>query len=259
MLGEIISQAGYLMPNSISWVLFFVCATLIGMSKTGIQNIGTLTVPIFAILFGAKYSTGIVLVMLCLADLIAVIYYRKQLIWSEVVKLLPAAIIGLIGGLILGDYLDEQYFKVLMAGCIILGLGIMFWGGSLNEQKLSILTQKKWYSPLFGFIVGFSTMIGNAAGPALSIYLLTKRMDRFTFVATGAWFIMILNYTKIPLQVFVWDNLTMVGIFVSFSSLPFILLGGFLGIKLLKNINDGVFRKIVTFLVFVSSLMLLLF
>lgn len=259
MLGEIISQAGHLMPNAASWILFFLCATLIGISKTGVQNIGTLTVPLFAILFGAKYSTGIVLVMLCLADLIAVIYYRKQLIWSEVLKLLPSAIVGLVGGLLLGDYIDEKYFKVLIAGCIIFGLGIMFWGSSLNDQKLSRLTRKKWYSPLFGFIVGFSTMIGNAAGPALSIYLLTKRMDRFTFVATGAWFIMILNYTKIPLQVFVWDNLTMVGVFLSLSSLPFILLGGFLGIKILKNINDSIFRKVVTFLVFVSSLMLFLF
>ena len=66
------------------WVIYFSCALLIGISKTGIQNIGTLTVPLFALLFGAKYSTGIVLILLCFADLIAVIYYRKAFLWTEI-------------------------------------------------------------------------------------------------------------------------------------------------------------------------------
>lgn len=258
-MAEIVADIGQLMPNTVSWALFFFCAILIGISKTGVQNVGTLTVPLFALLFGAKYSTGIVLIMLCIADLVAVVYYRNQLIWAEVLRLLPASLIGLVTGVLLGDYLDEKSFKMLMASCILFGMGVMFLGGSLRGASLLRLTENRWYSPIFGFIVGFSTMIGNAAGPALSIYLLTKKMDRFAFVATGAWFIMILNYTKIPLQVFVWDNLDWIGVSLSLLSVPFILLGGWIGIKVLQNVNETVFRKIVTLLVFVSCFILLLF
>src|SRR5690606_39283492 len=94
----------------------------------------------------------------------------------------------------------------ILALCILIGVGIMIWMEKSDEQRRKQLTQHSWYVPFFGFLMGFSTMIGNAAGPALSIYLLSRRMDKFTFVATGAWFIMILNYTKIPLQFFVWDS-----------------------------------------------------
>ena len=78
-----------LIPSPGAWVLYFFCAMLIGVSKTGIQNVGTFTIPMFAFLFGAKFSTGIVLILLCMADLLAVIYYRKQFVWSEIKSMLP--------------------------------------------------------------------------------------------------------------------------------------------------------------------------
>ncbi|MFD2599549.1 sulfite exporter TauE/SafE family protein [Sphingobacterium corticis] len=251
-------EAMQLLPNPQSWLLYFVCALLIGMSKTGIQNIGTVAVPFFALLFGAKYSTGIVLIMLCMADLTAVIYYRKSLIWSEVVKLLPSALIGLLTGLFLGNVIDDQWFKTSMGICILIGVIIMLWSNRQTEETTQNLVKKRWYSPLFGFIVGFSTMIGNAAGPALSVYLLTKRMQKLTFVATGAWFIMILNYIKIPLQAFVWQNLSLSGLVLNVLAIPFILLGGFVGIKLVQHLNEKHFRWVIMTLVIVSSAMLIL-
>ncbi|MFD2744565.1 MULTISPECIES: sulfite exporter TauE/SafE family protein [Sphingobacterium] len=247
-----------LLPTPQAWLLYLLCAVLIGMSKTGIQNIGTVAVPFFALLFGAKYSTGIVLIMLCMADLTAVIYYRKSLIWSEVLKLLPSALIGLLVGLALGNSVDDQVFKLAMGICILIGVGIMLWSSRQTEESTKELVAKKWYSPLFGFIVGFSTMIGNAAGPALSVYLLTKRMSKLTFVATGAWFIMILNYIKIPLQAFVWQNLSIAGLMINIVAIPFILLGGLIGIKLVQVLKEQHFRWVIMSLVIFSSLMLII-
>lgn len=247
-----------LLPTPSAWILYFFCAVLIGMSKTGIQNIGTIAVPLFALLFGAKQSTGIVLILLAMADLIAIIYYRKKLIWSEVTKLLPMALFGLIVALLYGHYIDDGTFKLIMALCILVGVGIMIWMERSDEQRREQLTQRKWYAPFFGFLMGFSTMIGNAAGPALSIYLLSRRLDKFTFVATGAWFIMILNYTKIPLQAFVWDNLTWAGIVLNLLALPFILLGGYVGIRLVKVLPEKSFKNLIMVLVVLSSIFMLL-
>lgn len=251
-------EALQLLPTPSAWILYFFCAVLIGMSKTGIQNIGTIAVPLFALLFGAKQSTGIVLILLAMADLIAIIYYRKKLIWSEVTKLLPMALFGLIVALLYGHYIDDGTFKLIMALCILVGVGIMIWMERSDEQRREQLTQRKWYAPFFGFLMGFSTMIGNAAGPALSIYLLSRRLDKFTFVATGAWFIMILNYTKIPLQAFVWDNLTWAGIVLNLLALPFILLGGYVGIRLVKVLPEKSFKNLIMVLVVLSSIFMLL-
>ncbi len=238
-----------------AWAVYFGCAMLIGMSKTGIPNIGTLAIPMFAILFGAKYSTGIVLVLLCFADLIAVIYYRKAFLWQEVQKLLPMALLGLVIGLIVGKYTDDRAFKIIIAACIVLGMIFLLWSQYLLKDKF---TKKPWYAPLFGFVMGFSTMMGNAAGPALSIYMLSKKLDKVTFTATAAWFIMILNYTKVPLQALVWDNLSWAGVYLNLLAFPFVLLGGFLGIKILKVIPEALFRKVIIVLVLLSSLVLIL-
>ncbi|MFZ4262951.1 sulfite exporter TauE/SafE family protein [Sphingobacterium sp. HJSM2_6] len=248
-----------LLQTPYAWALYFFCAMLIGVSKTGIQNIGTFTIPFFAFLFGAKESTGIVLILLCLADLLAIIYYRKEFLWSEVKGMMPYAILGLLIGLFIGDWINDQTFKIIMGVCILSSVLLMIWGQqkSKNELTGNDYTKKKWYSPVFGLLVGFSTMIGNAAGPALTIFLLTKKLNKVTLVATGAWFIMILNFSKIPLQAFVWKNLSWEGIILNIIAIPFILLGGYIGIKLVKIIPEKEFRIVILALVLLSAIMLI--
>lgn len=239
------------------WLLYFFCAMLIGVSKTGIQNIGTLTVPFFVLLFGAKESTGIVLILLCFADISAVIYYRKAFLWSEVRKLLPMALVGLLIGLLVGEFIDNKSFKVLMGICILSGILVMIWLERIPIARQTALVNHPAYGPFFGFVMGFSTMIGNAAGPALSVYMLSKRVDKITFAATSAWFIMILNLTKVPLQAFVWKNLSWAGFYLNLMAIPFILLGAWIGIKLLKRIPELYYRYLIMTLVIVSGILLI--
>ena len=239
-----------------SWALFFFCAMLIGMSKTGVQNIGTATIPLFALLFGAKHSTGIVLPMLCMADLLAVIYYRKKFHRDWVIKPMPWALMGLVVALILGDNVPESSFKIIMGGCILLGVATMI--GMNRPENLERIRTSRWFAPLIGFVLGFSTMIGNAAGPILTVYLLATRLPKFAFVATGAWFIMTLNYLKIPLQIFVWDNVSWAGFLLSLTGLPFILLGGVIGIKIVHLLPERQFRLLMITLTVISTLFLLI-
>ncbi|MCL8000515.1 hypothetical protein M8994_20200, partial [Brucella sp. 21LCYQ03] len=81
---------------------------------------------------------------------------------------------------------------------------------------------------------------------------------KLTFVATAAWFIMILNYIKIPLQAFVWQNLSIAGLVINVMAIPFILLGGLIGIKLVQILKEQHFRWVIMGLVIFSSLMLIM-
>lgn len=244
-----------LLHTPTEWVLFFVCAMLIGMSKTGIQNIGTFTVPVFALLFGAKNSTGIVLPLLCMADVMAVIYYRKKLHRGHVLKPLPWALLGLLVGLAAGHLVPESGFRLLMGGSILLSLVVMVWMD--RSGRMDEITASPWFAPSFGFMVGFTTMIGNVAGPVMAVYLLAVRLPKYAYVATGAWFIMILNYLKIPLQLFVWDNLTLSGFLLDLTALPFIVLGGVIGIRVVDFLPERQFKVLMVALTVVSTLALL--
>lgn len=244
-----------LLQGPVSWFLFFFCAMLIGMSKTGVQNIGTMTIPLFAMLFGAKHSTGIVLPMLCMADLLAVIYYRKRFHRDLVIKPMPWALMGLVVALIVGDYVPESNFKIIMGGCVLLGVATM--AGMNNPARVEKISGAIWFAPIIGFVLGFTTMIGNAAGPILTVYLFAMRLPKYAFVATGAWFIMILNYMKIPLQIFIWDNVSLTDFMLSLTALPFILLGGLIGIKIVHVLPEKQFKALMVALTAIATFILL--
>ena len=99
------------------WTLF-LCAVLVGMSKTGMQGINTISIPLMAIAFGAKPSTGVILPMLCFADLVAVCYYRRQTSWRIVLKLLPPAVAGFFLAIFVDSFVPTDEFRILIAFCI---------------------------------------------------------------------------------------------------------------------------------------------
>ena len=66
------------------WSILALAALCIGMSKTGVQGIMLLIVPYMAMAFGAKESTGVILPMLCMADIMAVAYYKRIADWKTV-------------------------------------------------------------------------------------------------------------------------------------------------------------------------------
>lgn len=238
------------------WVLFFLCAVILGMTKTGIQGLGILTVPVFAYLFGAKNSTGILLPIICFADLMAILYYRTNLKLKNIFRLLPWTLVGLVLALLVDHLIPATGFKQLMAFCIMLGLIVMFW--SERKEQISEITDSYWYAPLFGLMVGFATMIGNAAGPILTVYLLSMRLPKYEFVSTAAWFIMFVNLLKVPLQVFVWDNISLEIFLLDLYTIPFLALGAVIGVRLVKIIPEKLFRKLMIILTVLSAFMLLL-
>ena len=237
------------------WLILLVAGVLIGMSKTGFQGINTPTIPLLALAFGAKESTGIILPMLCMADLIAVIYYRRNARWKYILKLLPYAVAGFFLAILVDRYVPAAQFRYLMAACIFAGLIFMFWQERGNRE--AIITRKWWYSPVFGLTGGFTTMIGNAAGPVMAIYLLSMRLPKYAFVGTSAWFFMIVNYLKLPLQIFVWDNITWESLVIDFIALPFIITGAVVGIKLVKKLPESSYRKMILWLTVIATVMLL--
>ena len=236
------------------WGILLICGTCIGMSKTGVNGLGTVVVPVFAILFGAKPSTGILLPMLCCADLFAVAYYRRSAEWKYVIRLLPWALTGFAIALLADHWIPDRGFKTMIGACILAGLAIMLW----NEYRGRDVAVPSawWFTALFGIMGGFSTMIGNAAGPIMSVFLLSIRLLKKSFVGTAAWFFMIINLLKLPLQYFVWHNITSATLLLDLTLLPAIALGAWLGILFVKKVSEKHYRIMVYALTLVATLML---
>ena len=117
--------------------------------------------------------------------------------------------------------------------------------------------KKWWYAAIFGLLGGFTTMIGNAAGPVMSVYLLSMRKEKMEYIGINAWFFLVVNFLKIPLQIFVWENISVSTISLNLLMLPFIVLGAWLGIRIVKLFPEKAFRKFIQIVTILSVIMML--
>ena len=147
-------------------------------------------------------------------------------------------------------------FKHLMGACLALVLGVMLW--SQWRGRENVLIDKWWYSPLFGLLGGFTTMIGNAAGPVMAIYLLSTRMPKLAFVGTNAWFFLCVNFLKLPLQVFAWHNINITTLAIDACAIPFVFVGAYIGIRIVKFLPERAFRIFTTAVTIISVITMLL-
>lgn len=242
--------------SALEWLVILICGMLIGMSKVGIPGVSMIVVPALAFIFGAKASTGVLLPILMMADLFAIAYYRRHANWHHLVKVLPWAVIGLFIALWIGEHVNDEQFKNLIAIMVFLSIGLMLWQD--KRKGASLFPDKWWFAALMGVLGGFATMIGNVAGPVFAIYLLAMHLPKNSFIGTGAWFFMIINFTKFPLQLFVWDNINASTLMVDLITFPAIAIGAVLGFKMVTVIPEHTYRGAVIVITAISAFLLLL-
>jgi len=98
-----------------------------------------------------------------------------------------------------------------------------------------------------GIMAGFTTMVGNLAGAFSNIYFLAMRLPKNEFIGTAAWLFFLINSFKVPFHIWSWDTINSQSILKSLELVPFILIGLFSGVYLVKKINDASYRKLILF------------
>lgn len=236
------------------WLLVILCGMLIGMSKTGLSGAGLFVVPVFAGIFGGKPSAGLVLPMLVVADFFAVKYYHRHAEWKYVLKLLPWAFVGIMIALFVGNSINDDQFRMLIAILVILGIGLMIMQ-DIRKNKVEI-PDYWWFAAMLGLGGGFATMIGNAAGPIMSLYLLSMRLPKNIYIGTGAWFFLIVNLSKVPLHIFFWKTITWQSLSFNLLMVVPIIAGAISGFYLVKLFPEKAYRVFIIVSTLASALVL---
>ncbi len=234
--------------------ILLMAALFVGMAKTGIYGLGILVPPILASVFGGKDSAGLLLPMLSMADIFAVIYYNRHASWKHLWKLFPFAALGIFIAIWIGEVINDSTFKAIMAVVILIGIPVMIWREQMKNT--SPMAGNWWTGGVFGITGGFSSMIGNTAGPVMNLYLLAMHLPKNVLIGTGAWFFLIINLFKIPFHIFIWETITPQTIKLNLLMWPAILLGGFLGVWLVGIIPEKPFRWQIIIMTAMASLRL---
>ena len=242
--------------NPPGWAVVALCALMVGITKTGIPGLGILVVPLMALVLPARQSTGILLGILILADLFAVTYHRRNARWAHVLRLLPAAFAGIVAGYFGLKVVSDRQLKPIIGAIVLVMLAINYWRTRTRGKDAPIPTQW-WFALGLGFMAGVTTMMANAAGPIMIIYLLAMRLPKIEFVGTGAWFFFVINWLKVPFSANL-ELMTAESVKLDLMMLPFIAIGAVVGVFFLKRIPQKAFTAIVQLLAAAAAVKLIL-
>jgi len=260
------------------WLIMILAALITGFSKTGFSGAGILAIPLAAMVIPARASTGLILPMLIVGDIMAVIVYRQHAIWKYVLKLLPYAVAGIVIGFVLLSLVNpsklappsttastatappiigDKELKPII-GIVILTLLILNAWRQFRIAKSGEIhvPDSLWFAIAMGVLAGITTMMANAAGPIIVIYLLAMRLPKHAFIGTSAWYFFILNSFKVPFSAYL-GLITLNSLWFNAKLVPMILLGGLLGIWLIKHIPEKPFNYLVQLLAAIAAIQLI--
>ena len=248
--------------DAFGWALAVFAALIVGLSKTGVPGIGMLFVAIFANLMPTRQASGFVLPLLICGDLVAVFSYRRHTEWKHLWRLFPwtAAGVGL-GALAMGR-LDNRQAQLLVGGIILTLVVLHLWrkraaAPAALADPAAVAEQGAWFAPTIGVLAGFTTLVANAAGPLMAIYLLAMRLPKLAYVGTSAVFFLLLNLFKVPFMAGL-GLITVDSLGFNLVLAPAVFAGAWFGRWVLPRVSQAWFERLALLFSAAAGLKLLI-
>ncbi|AJC58266.1 putative integral membrane protein [Streptomyces sp. 769] len=265
------------------FVALVLAALLVGVSKTAVGGVATLSVALFAAVLPARESTGVLLPLLLVGDVLAVRAYRGHADRAVLLRLLPSVAAGLVLGVVFVARTSDVVMRRTI-GVLLLTVAVHHgWqrartrfrsrarareqgpeqgqdrqdrGRQGVAEDTPTVRQHRVRTVFFGLVAGFATMVANAGGPAMSLYLLSSGFGVLGFLGTGAWFFLIVNLVKVPFSVGL-GLITADGLALDGWLALAVVVGAGVGRALVHRIDQGVFERLVLVFTALASVDLL--
>lgn len=270
-----------------SWLLLIAAACLTGLAKTVLPGAATIAVALFAAVLPAKESTGVMLVLLLVGDVLAVWSYRRDADVTMLRRLIPAVAVGVLAGAVFLRLASDTGTRRVIGVVLLLLIAATLWGrrrGARRAPGTAAATGPEGSeggptapspgstddavgsrsgagsSPpariLYGALAGFTTMVANAGGPVTSMYFLACRYPVKAFLGTTAWFFFLVNLAKLPFSLSLGiirpEHLALDAVLA-----PVVVVLALAGRRLADRMDQRVFEPIVIALTILSALPLL--
>ncbi|MFI0817573.1 sulfite exporter TauE/SafE family protein [Streptomyces sp. NPDC021098] len=237
-------------------------ALLVGFSKTAVSGANTVSLAVFAAVLPARESTGVLLPLLIVGDVLAVLTYRRHAHWATLWRLLPAVAVGVVAGWVFMLWADDAAVRVSIGAILLFMAAVTVWrrrmaadAAAADRPAGSAGGRAKAGS--YGALGGFTTMVANAGGPVMSLYLISSGFQKLGFLGTSAWFFFIVNVCKVPFSV----GLGLIdghSLLLDAGLALFVIPGAFLGKLCVDRIDQLLFERLVLAATVLGGLQLLL-
>ncbi|MEV5355444.1 sulfite exporter TauE/SafE family protein [Streptomyces sp. NPDC093516] len=236
-------------------------ALLVGFSKTAVSGANTVSLAVFAAVLPARASTGVLLPILIAGDLLAVATYRRHAHWPTLWRLFPAVAAGVVVGTVFLLWADDAVVRTSIGAILLLMAAVTVYRrrtADAEEEPESVTTRPgRLKARSYGVLGGFTTMVANAGGPVMSMYLLSAGFRKLGFLGTSAFFFLIVNVSKLPFSA----GLGLIdgrSLLLDLALVVFVVPGALLGKWAVDRINQRLFEQLVIAATVLGGLQLLL-
>jgi hypothetical protein len=160
-------------------------------------------------------------------------------------------VIGIAVGAVTGNYLDDKQFKALLGIVVLICLGLLVYREV--AKRVLPLPKNRFFHWMVGAVSGFSSMVGNAAGPIFNVYLLSQDLTKNKMIGTTAWFFLLMNVVKLPFHIFMWGTVTWGTLSYMVLMIPFIAFGSWMGIRFVRKINETWYKRIIMIMTAIAA------
>ncbi|MFD3627117.1 MULTISPECIES: sulfite exporter TauE/SafE family protein [Streptomyces] len=235
-------------------------ALLVGFSKTAVSGANTVSLAIFAAVLPAKASTGVLLPILIAGDVLAVLTYRRHAHWPTLWRLFPAVAAGVVVGTVFLMWADDRMVRTSIGAILLLMAGVTVWRrrkAEAGEEPDGLTTRAgRAKARSYGVLGGFTTMVANAGGPVMSLYLLSAGFRKLGFLGTSAFFFLIVNTSKLPFSAGL-GLIDAESLLLDAALVLFVVPGALLGRWAVDRINQRLFEQLVIAATVVGGVQLL--
>ena len=227
------------------WVyaLALLAAVCIGLAKSGFSGISLVSVFLLADIYGAKASVGLALPLLITADLMAYPAFLKHGSWGPVWKLLAPALVGMAVAWYLLGVIDDRVARRLIGACVLLMAAIQIFR-KLRPRMFEGMAHSHGFGFGAGVLGGFATMLANAAGPVIQLYLLGRNIPKMELIGIGARFFLLMNLIKVPLNAGL-SLITPETLLENGKLVPGVIVGIFGGRWLIRHVPEALFAWMI--------------
>ncbi|GAA4357372.1 TSUP family transporter [Angustibacter luteus] len=216
-----------------------------------------MSVAVFALVLPTRESTATILLLLLVGDVIAVSHYRRDCDFGLLRRLIPAVIPGLLLGTLVLARVDDVVLRRLIGAILLLLLALQLLISARDRHQTQARTWSTAATAGVGAVAGFTTMVANAGGPVMTLYLLSQKVDKMRFLGTIAWFFFCLNLCKLPFSAGL--GLINRSTLVTAAVLaPGVVLGAGVGVVTARRLRQQTFDRVVLVASVLSAIPLLL-
>ncbi|MBO0514031.1 sulfite exporter TauE/SafE family protein [Streptomyces beijiangensis] len=252
-------------PSIWGMVALAAAAALVGFSKTAVSGANTVSLAVFAAVLPARESTGVLLPILIAGDLLAVRTYRRHAHWPTLWRLFPAVAVGVVIGTAFLFWADDGAVRTSIGEILLLMAGVTLWRrrsatdeAPTDEAPDDGATRAgRVKARSYGILGGFTTMVANAGGPVMSLYLLSAGFRKLGFLGTSAWFFLIVNTAKVPFSVGL-GLIDAKSLLLDALLVAFVVPGAIIGRYCVDRIDQRLFERLVIGATILGGVQLLL-